>query len=153
MHLTISSNLDEFTLRGTFMANCESVRDEIYLFLLPPVVDASGGHLTVHVPPANERHYWSFDPEGSGCLSQEALEELALPTVHFKVRASGAHRTQQQYNVIADFHRAKGFDPTSQDVALELGYPLVDVDRLNSLINGDKVYSLILIIIHRKSDL
>jgi hypothetical protein len=91
MYLVISSNLDEFTLRGTFMADSESVRDEIYLFLFPPAVDASGGHLAVHLPPANETHYWSFDPDGAARLSQEAVEELALPTVHFLASAQGAH--------------------------------------------------------------
>jgi hypothetical protein len=142
--LKISSHLDEFTLQGTFMAY--SLRDDIYLFLSPTVVGASGGQLAVHLPPANKTHYWSFDLEGLNHLPQDIVDDFALPRVSFSATLLGRQWSQEVYDTISDFHRAKGFDPISQDVALELGYPLVDVDRLNSLIKGDKVSFLILAI-------
>jgi hypothetical protein len=45
---------------------------------------------------------------------------------------------KEDYDSIAGCHRSKGFDPASQDVAIELGHPLVDVDRLERLINDEK---------------
>jgi hypothetical protein len=134
---SISSNVDEFTLQGTFMA--DSPTDAVYLFLFPPNVDDSGGHLAVHLPPESERYYWSFHPEGIHRLPQDALDELNLPQVTFRAQVYGKCWTHEVYNLIADFHRTKGFDPTSQDVAIELGYPLVDVDGLKNMINWHKV--------------
>jgi hypothetical protein len=38
---------------------------------------------------------------------------------------SGVSWDASIYNGIPQFHEAKGFDPCNQQVALELGYPLV----------------------------
>jgi hypothetical protein len=64
----------------------------------------------------------------------------------FRALVSGVRWSQEEYDAIAGCHRGKGFDPTGQDVAIELGYPLVDVDQLNNLINGGKVCVSFLII-------
>ncbi|KAJ7276569.1 hypothetical protein C8J57DRAFT_193217 [Mycena rebaudengoi] len=141
MHLTlqfsISSNADEFTLQGTFMAN--SPTDEVYLFLFPANVANSRGQLAVHLPLETETYYWSFDPNGIEHLPQDYLDKFALPSVRLRARVAALHWSQELYDSIATCHRAKGFDPASQDVAIELGYLLLDVDRLNDLINGGKI--------------
>jgi hypothetical protein len=136
--------VDEFSLNGTFLADSPS--DDIYLFLFPAAVEASGGQLTVHLPPKDEMYYWSYDPEGIEYLSEESLDQFALPRVDMVVNVLSVRWSQSQYDAIGDFHRAKGYDPLSQHVAIALGYPLVDVDRLKSLINGDKVRLLTLTI-------
>jgi hypothetical protein len=137
LQFSISSKVDEFSLQGTFMA--DSATDDVYLFLFPADVDDSNGHLAVPLPPGNETYYWSFDPEGLSQLPQDALDEFNLPSVSFQAFVYGKQRSQEEYDSIADCYRAKGFDPTTQDLAIELGYPLVDVERLNDLINSGKV--------------
>ncbi|KAJ7279280.1 hypothetical protein C8J57DRAFT_1712399 [Mycena rebaudengoi] len=99
----------------------------------------SRGHLAVHLPLETETYYWSFDPEGIKHLPQDSLDKLALPSVSFRAQVRPKHWSQEVYDSIATCHRAKGFDPASQDVAIELGCPLLDVDRLNDLINGVKI--------------
>ncbi|KAJ7279311.1 hypothetical protein C8J57DRAFT_1464768 [Mycena rebaudengoi] len=137
LRFLISSNVDEFTLQGTFMA--DSPTDEVYLFLFPANVANSRGHLAVHLPLETETYYWSFDPEGIEHLPQDSLDKFALPSVSFQAQVLAVHWSQEVYDSITACHCAKGFDPASQDVAIELGYPLLDVDRLNDLINGGKI--------------
>ncbi|KAJ7276577.1 hypothetical protein C8J57DRAFT_1309718 [Mycena rebaudengoi] len=132
-----SSNVDEFTLQGTFMA--DSLTDEVYLFLFPTNVANSRGQLAVHLPLETETYYWSFDPDGIEHLPQDYLDKFALPSVRLRARVAALHWSQELYDSIAACHHAKGFDPASQDVAIELGYLLLDVDRLNDLINGGKI--------------
>ncbi|KAJ7276592.1 hypothetical protein C8J57DRAFT_1504428 [Mycena rebaudengoi] len=137
LRLSISSNADESTLQGTFMA--DSPTDEVYLFLFPTNVANSRDHLAVHLPLETETYYWSFDPEGIEHLPQDYLDKFALPSVRLRARVAALHWSQELYDSIAACHHAKGFDPASQDVAIELGCPLLDVDRLNDLINGVKI--------------
>lgn len=141
LRFSISSTVDEFTLKGTFMADSPS--DDVYLFLFQPTVDNSGGHLAIHLPPESATYYWAYDPLGLQRLPEEIIDELGLPTVELKVSIWAASWGREYYNVIQKRHSAKGFDPDSQDVAIKLEYPLVDVDRLNLLINGKKVRILV----------
>jgi hypothetical protein len=123
LHFSISFNLDPFTLQGTFMA--DTPRDDVYLFLFPATIDDSGGNLAVHLPPESETYYWSLDPDGIEKLPQDALEELALPRVKFLAQALGYQWSEEVYDSIANFHYGKGFDHTSQDVAIKFGYLLL----------------------------
>jgi hypothetical protein len=100
----------------------------------------------VHLPLETETYYWSFDPEGIEHLPQDSLDKFALPSVSFWAQALAGHWRQEVYDSIAACHCAKGFDPASQDVAIELGYLLLDVDRLNDLIYGVKVHVPVLFI-------
>jgi hypothetical protein len=142
--------VDEFTLQGTFMA--DSPTDEVYLFLFPADVGDSNGHLAVHLPPADQTYYWAFDPEGLDRLPQDVLDKLSLPRVNFRALVYGEKWKKEIYDAIAACHSAKGFDPTSQDVAIELGYPLMDVDGLNDLIYRGKVCCLVLVIDSKKTE-
>lgn len=119
------------------MANAPT--DELYLFLLLTDIDTSDGHLAVHLPQGNKTYYWSFDPNGTEQLPRDTWEELGLPHIKFRAEVGGRRWTKEVYDCISQFHRTKGFNPTSQEVAIELGYPLVNVDRLNSLIDANEV--------------
>ncbi|KAJ7197712.1 hypothetical protein C8J57DRAFT_1029209, partial [Mycena rebaudengoi] len=66
--------------------------------------------------------YWSLDPSGTERLGSEEAERLGFPS--FTVRMSWDDLV---YAGIREFHEAKGFDPYSQDVAREFGYPLYEV--------------------------
>ncbi|KAJ7346270.1 hypothetical protein DFH08DRAFT_663395, partial [Mycena albidolilacea] len=70
---------------------------------------------------------WSLDPHGCTRISDENIEELGLPQVNFLASVGRPQWHQRQYDLLADCHRAKGFDPYSQAVAIELGYPLIDI--------------------------
>jgi hypothetical protein len=144
LQFSISSQVDEFTLQGTFMA--DSPTDEIYLFLFPADVDDSNGHLAVHLPLETKTYFWSFDPEGIDRMPPDSLDKLVLPSVSFQALVYGKFWEKEIYDSISDCHRTKGFDPTSKDVAIELGCSLVDVERLNYLINGGKARVPILVI-------
>jgi hypothetical protein len=142
LHFLITSNLDPFTLQGTFMANTS--RGDVYLFLPPADVDDSGGHLAVHLPLESETYYWSLDPDGIERLPQDALEELALPHIKWWTQIHSVQWSKEVYDSITKFYGTKNFGPTSQDIAIELRYPLVDVDRLINLIYCDAVSLLFL---------
>ncbi|KAJ7231481.1 hypothetical protein C8J57DRAFT_963190, partial [Mycena rebaudengoi] len=71
--------------------------------------------------------YWSLDPSGAQHLGSEEAERPGFPsfTVHMAVGAQSWD--DLVYAGIREFHQAKGFDPYSQDVVWELGYPLFEV--------------------------
>ncbi|KAJ7823122.1 hypothetical protein B0H13DRAFT_1533276, partial [Mycena leptocephala] len=70
--------------------------------------------------------YWSLDPSGIR-LSDEAAEKLGFPVLEFEIYVWGETWDGSVYAGIRQFHKAKGFDPDSQEVALELVYPLLQV--------------------------
>ncbi|KAF8145162.1 hypothetical protein K438DRAFT_1992101 [Mycena galopus ATCC 62051] len=133
LHISTSFDLDPFTLRGTFMADTPA--KDVYLFLLPVSLDTSDGHLAAHLPAENETYYWSFDRDGSEKLPPDSIEELGLPHVTFQAYAYGRRWDRKVYDTIANFHRTKGFDPYSEDVAIKLGYPLLDIDAAKKALN------------------
>ncbi|KAJ7231552.1 hypothetical protein C8J57DRAFT_1730142 [Mycena rebaudengoi] len=96
-----------------------------YLFLCP-LQDLQGNspsEFRYPICPA----YWSFDPSGARRLGSEQAEKLGFPS--FTVRMFAVTRSWDDlvYTGIRDFHKAKGFDPYSQDVARELAYSLYEV--------------------------
>lgn len=115
---------DSFTLRGTFMTDTPPC--DIYLFLFHPRTFCIDGYPVVEIPPPGEALYWSLDPYGSTRLTSEMAEELGVPHVFLESWVKGASWTQPQYDMLADFHDAKGFNPFSPDIAITLGYPLVE---------------------------
>jgi hypothetical protein len=74
------------------------------------------------------------------------LDNFSLPDVRLRASVYGKFWENEIYASIAKFHHTKGFDTSSQEVAIKLGYPLVDVGRLNDLISGGKVCVPFLII-------
>ncbi|KAJ7268918.1 hypothetical protein C8J57DRAFT_1227686 [Mycena rebaudengoi] len=106
LQFSISSNLDGFTLQGTFMA--DSPTDEVYLFLFPANVDNSNGHLAVRLPLETDTYYWSFDPEGNEHLPQDALDKLSLPRTNFRALVGGIYWRKEVYDTLGVCHRTKG---------------------------------------------
>ncbi|KAJ7826344.1 hypothetical protein B0H13DRAFT_2680712 [Mycena leptocephala] len=124
---TLKTDLD-FTLRGTFMADAPT--DKVYLFLFNPQVEVVDNLLTFTNPPDTEKYYWAFDPAGLNRLTHEAAEEIGLPTPEFSMDLIMHKWDECDYDMIRDFHVAKGFDPYTQDVAIAMGYPLIDIEEM-----------------------
>ncbi|KAJ7901320.1 hypothetical protein B0H13DRAFT_773067 [Mycena leptocephala] len=127
----MNTDLD-FTLRGTSMADAPT--DKVYLFLFPPQVEVVGNLITVTNPPDTERYYWAFDPAGLNQLTHDVAEDFGLPTVEFSTNLWGGKWDEHDYDMIRDFHIAKGFDPYTQDVAIAMGYPLIDIEEMKKFI-------------------
>jgi hypothetical protein len=54
-------------------------------------------------------------------------EDLGFPAIEFKMVVEGLSWDASVYEGIRQLHEAKGFDPHSQEVAIELGWPLLQV--------------------------
>ncbi|KAJ7901345.1 hypothetical protein B0H13DRAFT_1883112 [Mycena leptocephala] len=124
----------DLTLRGTFMADAPT--DKVYLFLFSPQVEVMDGQLFVTNPPDIEKYYWAFDPAGLNRLTHDLAEDLGLPAVGFSTTIFGESWNECDYNMVRDFHIAKGFDPYSQDAAIAAGYPLIDIEKMKKFIPG-----------------
>ncbi|KAJ7231630.1 hypothetical protein C8J57DRAFT_179528 [Mycena rebaudengoi] len=125
---TVKARWDSFTLRGTFMTDSLPFL-KVYLFLFRPQVELVDGRITVMNPPNSEKYYWAFDPAGLDRLTHQTTEDIDLPTPEFSIELSG---TDDRYcGLIRDIHAAKGFDPDSQEAAIAIGYPLVDIKDIN----------------------
>ncbi|KAF7344250.1 hypothetical protein MVEN_01716300 [Mycena venus] len=71
--------------------------------------------------------YWSHDASGTECLSKEEARNLGFPDINFEMTVAGLLWDSSIYDGVHQFHEAKGFDPYSQEVAIELGYPLFEI--------------------------
>ncbi|KAJ7200408.1 hypothetical protein GGX14DRAFT_699669 [Mycena pura] len=120
--VTIWYPTDDIGLRGTFMAGAPI--DDLYLFLFHPCVDVQDGLVSVEIPSVQDAYYWSLRPDGREPLSAELLDEIMPPQVRLDVYTVGKQWSQQDYQLIWDITRAKGLDPESSDLAIQLGYPL-----------------------------
>ncbi|KAF7358083.1 hypothetical protein MVEN_00856100 [Mycena venus] len=67
--------------------------------------------------------YWSLDPSGAEPLAPYEAMRLGFPTVALHTRVRGDSWDASVYAGIRQFHKAKGFDPESQEVARYLGHP------------------------------
>ncbi|KAJ7153839.1 hypothetical protein C8R46DRAFT_472586 [Mycena filopes] len=68
--------------------------------------------------------YWSLDASGVDRLSTEEATRLGFPPLELSTKVVGQYWPTSVYTGLRQFHRAKGFDPDSQDVARHLGLPL-----------------------------
>ncbi|KAJ6449986.1 hypothetical protein C8R45DRAFT_1128491 [Mycena sanguinolenta] len=71
--------------------------------------------------------YWSHDPSGTKGLSAEEARNLGFPDISLEMSVTGLLWDGSVYHGIHQFHGEKGFDPYSQEVAIELGYPLFEI--------------------------
>jgi hypothetical protein len=126
----LKTDLD-FTLRGTFIADAPT--DKVYLFLFPPQVDVVDGQIIVTNPPDTEKYYWAFDPAGLNQLTHDIAEDFGPPTVKFRIDLWGGKWDEHDYDMVRNFHIAKGFDPYTQDAAITMGYPLIDIEEMKKL--------------------
>ncbi|KAJ7691866.1 hypothetical protein B0H14DRAFT_3663676 [Mycena olivaceomarginata] len=72
-------------------------------------------------------YYWSLDPSGVEPLTEEEAEQLGFPFFQLEMGATGKYWDGHIYEGLRQFYEGKGFDPYSQDVARELGLPLLQI--------------------------
>ncbi|KAJ6524192.1 hypothetical protein B0H19DRAFT_1276637 [Mycena capillaripes] len=68
--------------------------------------------------------YWSFDPLGVKRLSTEEATAVGFPSIELYMEILERSWDTGVYAGLRQFHKAKGFNPDSQDLARHLGDPL-----------------------------
>jgi hypothetical protein len=96
-----------------------------FLFLCPAAKDFQLGPLSFWWPDCPA--YWSLDQRGIKRLSIEKATALGFPPLQFNTTIWGRSWDASVYAGLRQFHRAKGFDPESQDVARHLGRRLYEL--------------------------
>ncbi|KAF7374298.1 hypothetical protein MSAN_00313000 [Mycena sanguinolenta] len=71
--------------------------------------------------------YWSLDSSGDNPLSHEDATSLGFPSIMLWTDVHVLSWDETVYAGLRKFDECKGFNPESQDVAKELGYPLYEV--------------------------
>ncbi|KAJ7256638.1 hypothetical protein C8J57DRAFT_1344025 [Mycena rebaudengoi] len=97
-----------------------------YLFVCPEK-DLQIGPSSFRLPDCPA--YWSLDPSGAERLNPEEAAELGFPSIELNTTIFADSWSADVYAGLRQFHRAKGFDPDSQDVAQHLGYSLYQLPR------------------------
>ncbi|KAF7374230.1 hypothetical protein MSAN_00305800 [Mycena sanguinolenta] len=75
--------------------------------------------------------YWSLDPSGTERLTSEEATNLGFPSFSLSTRVMGVSWDASVYAGLRQFHKGKGFDPDSQDVAQHLGHELYQLSGQN----------------------
>ncbi|KAJ7912283.1 hypothetical protein B0H13DRAFT_1613703 [Mycena leptocephala] len=83
-----------------------------YLFVCPEK-DVQIGPSSFRFPDCPA--YWSLDPSGTERLSLEEATELGFPSIELTTAIWSHSWDADVYAALRQFHRAKGFDPDSQD--------------------------------------
>ncbi|KAJ7107874.1 hypothetical protein C8R44DRAFT_744454 [Mycena epipterygia] len=73
--------------------------------------------------------YWSLDPSGVERLSRDEAIRLTFPPMDFGVIVGGSYWDATVYAGLRQFHQANGFNPESRDLALHLGYGLIQLSN------------------------
>ncbi|KAJ7844612.1 hypothetical protein B0H14DRAFT_2585128 [Mycena olivaceomarginata] len=116
--------VDKIAFILTCLPNPHNIhKPEGYLFVCPPQDFKIGAEFRWPDYPA----FWSLNPSGSDPLSTEDATILGFPMIHLKTRVRGLSWGQSVYDGLRQIHRAKGFDPESQEVAIHLNYPLYEL--------------------------
>ncbi|KAK6996461.1 hypothetical protein R3P38DRAFT_1962222 [Favolaschia claudopus] len=71
--------------------------------------------------------YWSLDPCGMEQLTPDGARELGFPTIVTETQAHFLSWDGIVYRGLCEFHRGKGFDSESLDVAIHLNAPLYEL--------------------------
>ncbi|KAJ7721789.1 hypothetical protein B0H16DRAFT_1790311, partial [Mycena metata] len=117
LELSVESPFKQFSWRTLHQS---------YLFLCP-TTDFKTGSSSFRWPECPA--YWSLDPSGLDRLSTEEATQLGFPSFQLTTRVHRDSRDASVYAGLWQFHRAKGFDPESQDVARHLREPLYKISR------------------------
>ncbi|KAJ6555925.1 hypothetical protein B0H19DRAFT_1262055 [Mycena capillaripes] len=124
--LQITSNFDDYALIVTiwFDIVISASKEESpagFLFLCP-TEDFRTGPFSFWWPESPA--YWSLDPLGVERLTAEEATELGFPSFQLSREIRTDSWDASVYAGLRQLHKAKGFDPDSQDVARHLGDPL-----------------------------
>ncbi|KAJ7642197.1 hypothetical protein FB45DRAFT_366286 [Roridomyces roridus] len=71
--------------------------------------------------------FWSMDPNGDYPLTEKDALSLGFPQIQMETRIRGLSWPSSVYEGLRTFHAAKGFDPDSEELAHQLGIPLLEV--------------------------
>ncbi|KAJ7938736.1 hypothetical protein B0H13DRAFT_1520406, partial [Mycena leptocephala] len=71
--------------------------------------------------------YWSLEASGIERLSMVQATELRFPAIELIMQVHGYSWDESVYAGLRTFHRGKGFDPDTLDVARHLGCPTLEV--------------------------
>ncbi|KAJ7829566.1 hypothetical protein B0H14DRAFT_3717298 [Mycena olivaceomarginata] len=71
--------------------------------------------------------YWSLNPSGVDQLTLEEATQLRFPTFQCTANIVGCSWDDSVYEGLRKFHRAKGFDSDTQDLARHLGHLLFEL--------------------------
>ncbi|KAJ6465884.1 hypothetical protein C8R45DRAFT_910727 [Mycena sanguinolenta] len=93
---------------------------EGYLFVCPPEHFRTGAN-SFQWPSCPA--YWSLDPFGAARLSPEDAKMLGFAAIHIETIVRGGSWGSDVYKGLRQFHRGRGFDPESQEIAKYLDYP------------------------------
>jgi hypothetical protein len=96
-----------------------------YLFVCPSAELEADESACFRIP--DRVAYWSLHPSGFDRLSDEEAETLGFPAIQLKVQVAVISWDASVYDGISQFQKAKGFNPHSQEVTIELGCPLLQV--------------------------
>ncbi|KAJ6463012.1 hypothetical protein C8R45DRAFT_525560 [Mycena sanguinolenta] len=140
--LQISSNFQDYVLvhHLEFMLSILTVTFEQamptgFLFLCPPE-DFQIGNASFKWPDCPA--YWSLDPSGAERLTLEEATGLGFPSFQLSTEAEGSSWDADVYAGLCRFHKAKGFDPDSQDLAQHLDHPMYQSSGPFAHINDDE---------------
>ncbi|KAJ7761405.1 hypothetical protein B0H16DRAFT_1530974 [Mycena metata] len=128
-HLNVTSHKERFRFVGSIFfrvdfswGDAEHLEDSTGYLFLCPVTQLRCGPPSCAWP--THAAYWSLDPAGAEPLSTTD-QDLRFPAIRLHVSANIFSYHDSAYESLRRFHRAKGFDPDSLDVALHLGHPLL----------------------------
>jgi hypothetical protein len=74
-----------------------------------------------------EKYFWSFDALGREMVPGLVRAHLGLPSFAGGIRAYHDVWSLAHYDAIQKLHISEGFDPTTTDFALSLGFPILEV--------------------------
>ncbi|KAJ6555810.1 hypothetical protein B0H19DRAFT_136683 [Mycena capillaripes] len=129
--LQITSNFDDYVLIESIsfdivISASEEEPPAGFLFLCP-TDDFQTGPFSFWWPECPA--YWSLDPFGVERLTAEEATELGFPSFRLNTNIFARSWDASVYAGLRQFHKAKGFDPDSQDVARYLGEPLYQLSN------------------------
>ncbi|KAJ6530507.1 hypothetical protein DFH09DRAFT_1184112 [Mycena vulgaris] len=129
-HTNTTSNLKDYMLIEDVYYHFQkgAVSEPIpsgYLFLCPVADLQSDTPGRFRIP--ESAAYWSLDPSGLDRMSPEEAQQAGFPAVELKMQARGRRWEDNVYAGLRAFHGGKGFDPDSQELARQLGYPLFEL--------------------------
>ncbi|KAK7038671.1 hypothetical protein VNI00_010555 [Paramarasmius palmivorus] len=103
-----------------------NVPPEVYLFILPiPQPSDDEGIWRSWVE--GEKYFWSFDPFGREKISDFELATSGIPSFTSTINAIGRTWSPSDYDIIRKLQVFKGFDPTTTDLAVATGCPILEV--------------------------
>ncbi|KAJ7340628.1 hypothetical protein DFH08DRAFT_811841 [Mycena albidolilacea] len=119
-YVRLSSIIVEITMSPTIPHPSKG-----YLFVCPLKQFHIGPSLSSKWPECLA--YWSLHPLGVEQLSWEDAATLSFPHIGILEYVNGRSWDVCMYEGLHQFHQAKGFDPDSQELALQLGEPLYEL--------------------------